>query len=162
VFVLGDSLSAGLDPDGVAWPTRLADTTARKVRNLAHPGSRLRDGLRQAEQLPPGPSVVVIELGGNDILSGTTPPRFEEALRALLNSAASDPERIVWMFELPLLPLQNRYGLVQRRLSAELGVTLIPRRVLAGAVALPGHTTDGLHLSPAGHDWLARTLARWL
>lgn len=162
VFVLGDSLSAGLAPEGVTWPKLLAETTGREVRNLAHPGARLRDGLRQAEQLPPGPSVVIVELGGNDLLSGAGPAAFGDALAAVLQRVSSEPERVTVMFELPLLPLQNRFGRIQRRVCDRLDVALIPRRVLAGAVALPGHTTDGLHLSREGHEWLARHVAAWL
>ena len=33
---------------------------------------------------------------------------------------------------------------------------LIPRAVLAGAIALPGNAVDGLHLSAQGHHWLAK------
>jgi lysophospholipase L1-like esterase len=47
-------------------------------------------------------------------------------------------------------------------MAAEYGVGLIPRRVLAGAIALPGHAVDGLHLSNQGHRWLARMTAAWL
>jgi len=161
VFVLGDSLSAGLGRDTPTWPQVLADQTGRSVTNLAHPGSRLRDGLGQAEGLPSDESLVVIELGGNDLLGGATADEFRRDLTALLRGVTQAGRQVV-MFELPLLPLQNRYGEAQREVCARLGVVLIPRRVLAGAVAWPGHTTDGLHLSAEGHRWLARRVASWI
>lgn len=161
VFVVGDSLSAGLGSRVQTWPQILAEQTGRQVTNLAHPGSRLRDGLRQAERLPPGESFIIIELGGNDLLGGATAGEFRQDLTDLLGSM-SQPGRSVAMFELPLLPLQNRYGEAQREVSASLNIPLIPRRVLAGAVAFPGHTTDGLHLSAEGHRWLANRVAAWI
>ena len=162
VFVLGDSLSAGLSSrmEGT-WPSLLASQIRRPVRSFARPGSRLGDGIVQAEALPPGPCVVLVELGGNDILSHSSVENFADGMRRLL-STVNDPRRSVVMFELPLLPLQNRYGHVQRQVSGEFGVRLIPRRVLAGAVTVPGNTMDGLHLSPAGHRWLAGEVAKWL
>jgi lysophospholipase L1-like esterase len=105
--------------------------------------------------------VVLVELGGNDLLGGATVEAFAANLRRLFRQTTGEGRSLV-MFELPLLPLQNRYGKVQRQVSAEFGVRLIPRRILAGAVALPGHTTDGLHLSATGHRWLAEKLVAWL
>jgi acyl-CoA thioesterase I len=104
--------------------------------------------------MPPGPVTVVIEIGGNDLLSGLPSGEFRKALAPLL-ATAGGPARSVVMFELPLLPLQNAYGEVQRDLSRRYGVTLLPRRLLAGVVAHEARTVDGLHLSPAGHEWLA-------
>jgi lysophospholipase L1-like esterase len=161
VVVLGDSLSAGLGPDQETWPGLLASRTGRPVVNLARSGARLSDGLLQARALPSGPCLILIELGGNDLLGGATVEAFSDGLRGLVSQVAGEGRTLV-MFELPLLPLQNRYGRVQRDVSREFGVRLIPRRVLAGAVALPGHTTDGLHLSMTGHRWLAETVASWL
>jgi lysophospholipase L1-like esterase len=60
------------------------------------------------------------------------------------------------MLELPLPPLANRYGQVQRRLAREFGVTLIPKRHLAAILSAPGATVDGLHLSASGHARMAR------
>jgi acyl-CoA thioesterase-1 len=160
VFVLGDSLSAGLGGHEGTWPTLLADRLGRPVQNLARPGAQLADGLLQARALP-NSCVVLIELGGNDLLGGVTAEAFAESLRRLLRQLVGEGRSLV-MFELPLLPLQNRYGQVQRQVGTEFGVRLIPRRILAGAVTLPGHTTDGLHLSTTGHRWLAEKLVAWL
>ena len=162
VFVLGDSLSAGLGTDrSETWPTLLAAQSGRAVENLAEPGARLLDGVSQADAIPEGDSIVVVELGGNDLLAGIESGHFAHSLRELLQEVRR-PGRTVVMLELPLLPFQNRYGRAQWEVCAELGVGLIPRRILAGAVALPGHTTDGLHLSPQGHRWLADRIAAWL
>ena len=68
------------------------------------------------------------------------------------------PHRRVVMLELPLPPFYNRYGTVQRALAKSYGVTLVPKRCLAGIITTPYATVDGLHLSNLGHALLARSL----
>jgi len=162
VVVIGDSLSADLgSPAEVTWPRLVAASVGVAMSNRARAGATLADGLRQARDIPQAPTAVLVELGGNDLLDGTTQASFEGRLRALLGTLTGQGHR-VFMFELPLLPLQNGYGRIQRQVGREYGVVLIPRRVLAGAICLPGHATDGLHLSARGHAWLARRVAKLL
>jgi acyl-CoA thioesterase-1 len=155
VFVIGDSLSAGLSAsDAGTWPQLLSRRLRLEVHNLARPGATLADGRKQAGAIPEGPATVLVELGGNDLLGGTSTTRFEGDLHALLATVVTK-DRSVAMFELPLLPFQNFFGRIQRKACRDAGVVLLPRSLLAGALALPGHASDGLHLSPAGHLWLA-------
>ena len=160
VFVIGDSLSAGLgNSDAGTWPRLLAARLALPVSNLARAGATLADGTHQAAGIPRGePAILLVELGGNDLLGEATPETFERDLAALLAVLKADGRKVA-MFELPLLPFQNRYGRIQRRVCADHDVTHLPRYLLAGAVALPGHAADGLHLSPEGHAWLAERVA---
>jgi acyl-CoA thioesterase-1 len=59
------------------------------------------------------------------------------------------------MLELPLPPLSNEYGRIQRRLAARHHVRLVPKRVFMSVLASDGATLDGIHLSAAGHRRLA-------
>jgi acyl-CoA thioesterase I len=154
-FVVGDSLSAGLGAlaEGT-WPQIISRRLKVVVHNLARAGATLADGKAQAGAIPNGPATVFVELGGNDLLGKRSATQFEADLRTLL-AAVGAKDRQVLMFELPLFPLQNTFGHIQRKACREAGVVLLPRALLAGAVALSGHTSDGLHLSPAGHQWLA-------
>jgi lysophospholipase L1-like esterase len=153
VFVIGDSLSAGLGASSAgAWPQVWGERAGFNVTNLAHAGARLDDALEQVKRVPPDGSLIVLEIGGNDLLGGRTVAAFAGDLERLLVTTRQNPHRVV-MFELPLVPFCNSYGLVQRRLCARYRVALIPRRVLAEAVAC--YATDGVHLSLAGHVWLA-------
>jgi lysophospholipase L1-like esterase len=103
-----------------------------------------------------------VELGGNDILGGASPETFGADLQSLLARLVATDRRVL-MFELPLLPFQNTFGRIQHDTCKRYGVDLLPRRLLAGAVALPGNADDGLHLSAQGHSWLAGRLSRmWL
>jgi acyl-CoA thioesterase I len=162
LVVIGDSLSAASGGSRMqTWPDIAAARYGFSVVNLAQAGATLASAQSQVQRIPSGTAAVLVELGGNDLLAGTNTERFAADLRALLASLTA-PHRQVRMFELPLLPFQASYGRIQRRVCRGLGVRLLPRSLLAGAVALPGHTTDGLHLSPAGHAWLAVHLGRWL
>ena len=158
VFVLGDSLSASLGAATDNWPRLLAARRLLSVSNLARPGARLADGIAQAQGIPDGAATVLIELGGNDLLSGAAPARFGIDLRPLLAGVVSE-DRDVLMFELPLLPFQNAFGRIQRDACERHRVVLLPRAILAGAVALPGNVSDGLHLTAKGHTWLAKRVS---
>jgi acyl-CoA thioesterase-1 len=62
---------------------------------------------------------------------------------------------VVMMLELPLPPLYNRFGEIQRRLARRYEVVLIPKRYFASVLIGEEATLDGLHLSPAGHKKMA-------
>ena len=102
-------------------------------------------------------ALVILEIGGNDLLSGTSIPKFREDLEKMM-ALACGPHRIVAMVELPLPPFYDRYGMVQRALAKEHGVILIPKRFIADVMSTPGATVDGLHFSNTGHILFARAL----
>jgi acyl-CoA thioesterase-1 len=156
-MVVGDSLAAGPG----AWPDAYAAAGGCAVSNVARPGAPLSEGLRQLERVPNAGGIALVELGGHDLLRNSPHDRFAQDLDTLLVALQSRGCQVV-LLELPLLPFQNGYGRVQRRLAEARGAALVPRRVLATALTLPGHTTDGLHLSARGHAWLGRELARWV
>jgi lysophospholipase L1-like esterase len=63
------------------------------------------------------------------------------------------------MFELPLLPNVIQYGQIQRRLAANYGVWLIPKRYFVGVISGANATSDGLHLSETGTRRMAALVA---
>jgi lysophospholipase L1-like esterase len=62
------------------------------------------------------------------------------------------------MLELPLPPIYNGYGEIQRRLARKYGVPLVPKRFFAQVLAGSDSTVDGLHLGPAGHRKMANMI----
>jgi acyl-CoA thioesterase I len=149
LVVIGDSISSGLDAHTPAWPIFFQQQTAIPVWNLSRPGAGVVDARTMASHVKPEDTLILIEIGGNDLLSGMSSAEFDQALDSLLSSLSA-PERTLVMFELPLLPQKIGIGQAQRRLSKRYGVFLIPRhsftQVLSGADA----TSDGLHLSESG------------
>ncbi len=162
IGVIGDSVTAGMgENEAVTWPRLLARRHDLVVDDRSAMGATVASARKQAAQLDPSDRVIVIEIGGNDLLGSTSVADFESGLDALLRDVAR-PGRTVLLFELPLPPGFNAYGRAQRRQAAKHGVTLIPKRVLMGVLTDPGATLDTIHLSQAGHDRMAEVVAKIL
>jgi len=153
LWIIGDSVTAGMGSREKTWPALLPESV--EAHNLAQPGATTAMSLKsQANQLPAEGCLVLIEIGGNDLLGETTSAQFERDLEALLAQVVAKGRTIV-MFELPLPPLCNEYGRIQRRLAARHGVRLIPKRVFISVLAGGGATLDSIHLSESGHQRMA-------
>ena len=159
LVVVGDSLTAGVGGEAARWPDLLAERRDVRVVTIAVAGARVHDALDPPGWgVPESGGVVLLELGGNDMLGGTNPGQFRSDLRTLLERLkrrTADRGGTVVAVGLPLPPFHAAYGRAQRAASVEAGVPLIPRRVLADVLFGPGATTDGLHLSPSGHAAMA-------
>jgi hypothetical protein len=118
LVVIGDSISSGIDPRLQAWPLVLQQTCGVEIRNLARPGAQVSEGLLMAKGLTDEDHLVLIEIGGNDLLMGVSSDEYGKALDALLSKVVA-PNRTVVMFELPLLPNKIAYGQIQRHLSTK-------------------------------------------
>jgi acyl-CoA thioesterase-1 len=151
LYLFGDSLAAGIGSDEQhLWPQMLVESHQLDLTNHARAGATAAIALRAAQKGTFNEGVVLLEIGGNDLLGSTTVERFESDLDALLKRTSKPGVRVV-MFELPIPPLLNGYGRVQRQLAARYGAALIPKRVLASIIAGKGSTIDSLHLSAEGH-----------
>lgn len=157
VLVVGDSFTAGLNDDDRTWPQLLAAQRGVEVWDASQPGATLTSALKQVAALDGATGLLLLEIGGNDLLEGVPIAEFESSLAALL-AMATRPDRTVAMFELPLPPGAGPYGEVQRRLAQKAGVVLIPRRFFAAILTTGGATVDGVHLTTAGHTNCARLL----
>jgi acyl-CoA thioesterase I len=157
VFLVGDSLSAGIDRVTETWPKVFSRSHHVVIHDLALAGADVTTAMLQAKQVTGPASLVLAEIGGNDVLRANRPEDFEQGLDVLLAKLREDGRTVV-MLELPLPPFHNRYGEVQRRLAKRHGVLLIPKRILMGVLTTAGATVDRFHLSPAGHALFAETV----
>jgi acyl-CoA thioesterase-1 len=157
VFVIGDSISAGISAKERAWPDVLGSISHLQVINLAKPGATVETALGQSAGITGNPSLILVEIGGNDLLGRTDSKTFFIQLDKLLGKLSSGGNRIA-MFELPLFPFCNAFGKAQRNLAQKYNVTLIPKHYLTDVFALKDGTLDGLHLSQRGHDALANSI----
>jgi lysophospholipase L1-like esterase len=157
IYVIGDSVSAGLGGKRfLTWPELLGQAHGVTVKNLAEAGATVGTALKQIKNVEEANAIVIIEIGGNDILSVTPTPaaQFEASLGKMITDV-SGAGRQVAMFELPLLPLQNEYGRIQRRIARTHNVTLIPKRYFVGVLCSTENTSDLIHLSKKGHEVMA-------
>jgi lysophospholipase L1-like esterase len=161
LVVIGDSISSGINPRVSSWPVVMQESTGVPVKSLARPGAQAMDGEAMARQVKPDDRIVVVEIGGNDLLLGTPSKEFAQDVNATLSELAA-PGRTVVMFELPLLPHKIAYGQIQRRLATKYGVFLIPKRYFADVLGGADATSDGLHLSDLGARRMATLVAQAL
>ncbi|MFH1732262.1 MAG: GDSL-type esterase/lipase family protein [Planctomycetota bacterium] len=160
VIVIGDSISVGMRKDITPWPLIVAKERGMNIVDLSRAGEKIPGALERARTLSHQQlehAVVILEIGGNDMLGKTQGRRFFENLDALLGQV-SGPTTTVILLELPLPPFYNRYGKAQRALAAKHNAVLIPKRRFAAILAHPGATIDGLHLSQTGHDLFAEVI----
>ncbi len=161
IYVVGDSISAGISAKDRAWPEVLASLSHLKVINLAKPGATVETAMNQTAGMVESNSVVLVEIGGNDLLGRADSRMFHIQLDQLLGRLAAGGNQIV-MFELPLLPFDNDFGKAQRSLAGKYHAILIPKHFLTDVFGRRGGTVDGLHLSQQGHDALANSIFRLL
>lgn len=157
--VIGDSVTAGMGGDdrSETWPTLLAAAHDLQVQDLSHVGETTASALKRARAHEITAPLVVVEIGGNDILGTTDAADFAASLDALLTHLTA-PGRQIVMFELPLIPLSHAYGRAQRTLAAKHGVLLIPKRVFLSIIAGSDATLDSIHLTQEGHEQMARVV----
>jgi len=156
--VIGDSVTAGLgDPQTKPWPQLLNQEHGITVQDLSRVGATVSSARKQVTETRIDAPLVLLEIGGNDILGSTTPAQFENDLEKLLAELAT-PDRQLVMLELPLPPFYHQYGLVQRQLARKYGVKLVPKRVFLSVLAGGGATLDSIHLSQAGQQQMANVV----
>lgn len=161
IYVIGDSVSSGLGgPDEETWPKILSDRLKIPVVNLAIAGATAQSAMKkQVVQIQEIPCMVLIEIGGNDLLNATNPEDFERAMRQILEELKIVSNQIAWL-ELPLLPWKTQYGQIQRRLAEEMKVTLIPKQLLSEVFQTSDTTSDSIHLTAKGHQVMAEKVSR--
>lgn len=154
--VIGDSVTAGIGDGDPAetWPKILAREHALQVQDISHVGETAASALKRARTHGIDAPVVVVEIGGNDLLGSTPPAKFARDLDALLAHLAA-PDRQIVMFELPLPPFYHEYGRIQRSLAKKHRVQLVPKRVFLSVLAERAATLDTIHLTPSGHQHMA-------
>jgi len=157
--IIGDSVTAGIggDEQSTRWPHLLAEQHPLQVQDLSHIGETAESARRRLATIPVTGEVVLIEIGGNDILGSTTPGAFRTVLNGLLAAVAA-PGRQLLMSELPLPPFLNQWGDIQRTAAAEHSVLLIPKQVFLSVLARGDSTLDTIHLSQQGHQQMAQTV----
>ena len=154
--VIGDSVTAGMGASdkSVRWPTLLAKQRNLNVQDISHPGETVASALKRAKSQHIASPVVILEIGGNDLLGDASSAQFPRALDALL-AHVSAPGRQVILFELPLPPFRNEYGRIQRSLARKHAVALAPKRIFLSVLAAHDSTVDTIHLTQTGHCRMA-------
>lgn len=168
LIAFGDSLVAGVGASSAraAYPALLGETLGRQVVVHGHPGATAGEARRLLAGLPPRLEghLVVVTLGGNDLLQRIPWSRTEEDLRAVFQELQDRGALVAFTgVESPLFGGDVAAG--HRRLCRESGVILVPD-ALAGITANPALRADAVHPNDAGcrkmADRVAAVLRRFL
>lgn len=149
ILVIGDSVTAGLNDHDVTWPQLLVHDQQVDLFDASQSGATLKSARKQNQLFNNRAGVLILEIGGNDLLEGLPVADFEQQLNELLQEAIQS-DRTVIMFELPLPPFCSRYGAAQRQQARLHGVRLVPKWMFASVLTTKGATVDGIHLSAIG------------
>ena len=159
LVVFADSVTAGVGDKTETWPKLLTRSKNVTIHDYSQMGATVASTLELAKKNPPIPpdSVILLEIGGNDLLGTSTPGQFEVELDALLDHLSQRSDAVI-MFELPLPPLSNSWGRVQRRLAARYNVLLIPKRIFMRVLTPSDATLDTIHLTQQGQELMAKAV----
>ncbi len=156
LIIFGDSVTAGIgENEAETWPSLLEETTSLKVLDYSKMGATVGSELDDLTEksLPPG--LIIVELGGNDLLGTTTVDEFRTQLDQFLQQLTATGQPVV-MFELPVPPFLIRFGIAQRQIAMKHDVQLIPKHIFARVLAGNQSTLDSIHLSQQGHELMAK------
>ena len=173
IAVLGDSISAGygLKPEQ-ALPVRLEAALKAKGRDVAilnHgvSGDTMAGGLARVDwMLADRPDIVLVALGGNDMLRGSDPAQAERNLDAIV-AKLKDAKVAVWIAG--MLAPRNfgpeyaaQFDGLYRRVADKYQVPLYPF-LLDGVAQDPAlNQPDGIHPNPKGVEILVDKMLPFL
>ena len=155
IVCFGDSLVAGIGAESAAesYPAALQKQLGRQVVAYGVPGDGAADGWRRLQELPGlRGAVVIVTLGGNDILQHRPWPETATALGNIFSELQQRGALVVYTgVDHPLAPrLRGR----QRALCREHGVLFVPQ-VLNGILANPRLVADPVHPNGDGYRIMA-------
>ena len=158
IVCLGDSITSGVGASpGPAYPALLQSRLGAEVINQGVPGDTAEGGLaRVDEALAADPWLVVVELGGNDILRRIPPERTEAALRQILERLLA--ARVAVMLVEVEVPFAGRYAEIYSRLADDYDVPVLDD-TLGDILTDAGLKADPIHPNARGHEVLAEALA---
>jgi acyl-CoA thioesterase-1 len=167
VLAFGDSVTFGTGAKSGSedYPTLLAARTGWNVINAGIPGdtalnakNRVADALNDSK-----PSMVIVELGGNDFLRRRPEPEVKEDLRAILRSVkqAGAVPVLVAVPELSLGLTSLSDSAIYEELAEEEKVWLV-KKVFAGVLSDQDLRADRIHPNAQGYRVMTEGIARSL
>lgn len=160
VVCFGDSLTAGTGaPPDRGFPEQLAELLGVEVLNLGVPGETAADGLRRVDRLlAEDPWLVIVTLGGNDILRRVPIETTEEALRGLVETLLDHRVLPVLVEVYPPVGGGHHRALF-RRLGTDYEIPVV-RDAVPRILRDPALRSDPIHPNERGYAELARQVAR--
>ena len=162
VIAFGDSLTQGyrVDP-GQGWPEQLSAIVGRPILNRGVSGDTTGDALARLERdvLSQDPRVVLVCLGGNDMLRRLPPEQQFENLRQVVRRIQERGALVVLIGTEGYTILSSvDYGERYEALARETGAAYVPD-LMKGVLGDPKLMLDQIHPNPRGYEKIARRIA---
>lgn len=156
IAVLGDSIPAG-HGEGVgesrAWPALVARRLGVPIKNFSVPGDTTEKGLaRLPEVLAERPRLVIVELGGNDMLGSVDVQAMQRNLVAIFSGIQKTGACV--MYAAVPAPMRAEYAEAWERACKENGVFYVPN-IMKGILSNRQWMGDTIHPNAAGQEVLA-------
>lgn len=158
IVCLGDSITAGVGAgNGEAYPELLAARWGTQVINAGVSGETAAQGLDRVEDvLAEDPWLVIVELGGNDILRRVPPETTERSLRRILDRLLA--ARVVPVLVEVDAPFGGGYLEIYRRLGDEYDVPVV-ENAMGDILRDRALKSDSIHPNARGQQVLADAVA---
>jgi len=155
IVALGASLFEGVGASpGNDLPQQISERLGKPVLNLGVSGNTSADGLARINQVPVDASIVILSLGGNDILKRVPATETEANLKKLINQFTKNGSVVV------LLDVRGPIGsgeyrdVYQSVAESNSNVVLVPN-VLRGILTNTNLMSDLIHPNDAGYAIMA-------
>jgi lysophospholipase L1-like esterase len=157
IICFGDSLTSGYGATpGMDYPAQLSRLVGRPVINAGRSGETTVSALARLDRdvLSRSPRIVLVTLGGNDLMRGMDRQQAFGNLKAIVTSIqARGALVIIGGVEAPIWGRGFEEG--YRQVSKETGAVLIPD-VLKGIMGNPNLMHDAIHPNDSGYAAMAR------
>ncbi|MBN1517916.1 hypothetical protein JXA32_15230 [Candidatus Sumerlaeota bacterium] len=155
IVAYGDSITRGYGGKREKdYPTQLGERLGRKIINRGFDGARVASGLERLEPdcLARQPDMVLLCLGGNDLLDKRPRSDVEPVLRSIIERLQQN-QVVVVLIEVEG-PLGFGYGDMYKTLAREYGCIYVPN-ILKGVLGRPKLMHDQIHPNTAGYFQVA-------
>ena len=158
IVCLGNSITSGVGSgSGEAYPELLAARLETEVINAGISGATAADGLLHVDEaLAREPWLVVVELGGNDLLRRVPPEQTERSLRLILDRLLA--ARVVPVLVEMDAPFGGRYREIYERLGDEYDIPVV-EDALGEILRDRSLRSDTIHPNAEGQRMLAEAVA---
>jgi len=157
IICFGDSLTSGFGASsGMDYPSQLSRMIGRPVINAGRSGDTTVSALARLDRdvLSRTPRIVLVTLGGNDLVRGMDRPQAFRNLKMIITSIQKQGALvIIGGVEAPIWGRGFEKG--YQEVSKETGAVLIPD-ILKGITGNPKLMHDAIHPNDSGYAVMAR------
>lgn len=163
IIFFGDSLTSGygLNDDNESFPTLIGKNLNLPIKIYGYPGNTTADGLKKLPRLKDEkPSLLILTLGGNDILHRAALEDTESHLKSIISQLQSWGHTVVYTEVLSIM--DGKRHLMHTNLCRERKVCMVPD-ILSGMITDQKlMQADSIHPNKDGCKLIAQRIIKVL